>query len=324
MRSAAPISTVLLTDYAWPDIEVEREVIEKGNSRLVAGPSVAASADEIEALVTQHQPAAIMTCWAEVSRRAIEASARLRVVARLGVGLDNIAVSAATARGVWVTNVPDYCVDEVSDHAVAMALAWTRGLLKFDRQVRSGRSSPATAKLRRMSSLTCGIVGLGNIGKATARKLAAFGCRILVHTRTPDPQLNVEFADLASLLARSDIVILHLPYTAETHHMIDARALSQIKAGALLINVSRGAVVDSSALTDALRSGRVAGAALDVWEGEPEIPAPWKDHPDVLLTPHVAFSSMTSIIELRRRAAEDVVRVLSGQRPLQPCNQVSS
>jgi D-3-phosphoglycerate dehydrogenase / 2-oxoglutarate reductase len=316
-------STVLLTDYAWSDAAIERQIIERGNLRLVVGPAIAASVDEIEALVSQHQPAAIMTCWAKVSERAIAASAGLKVVARLGVGLDNIAVGAATSRGVWVTNVPDYCVEEVSDHAVSMALAWTRGLVKFDRRVRLGLTDPATAKLKRMSSLTCGIVGFGNIGKVTARKLTAFGCRVLAHTRTPKPEdKTVSFADLKSLLGSSDIVILHLPYTADTHHLIDATTLSQLKHGSFLINVSRGALVDSSALTDALSSGRLAGAALDVWEGEPGIPEAWKAHPDVVLTPHIAFSSDASIAELRRRASEEVVRVLAGQRPLKPCNVV--
>ena len=317
-------STVLLTDYAWPDVGIERQIIEQGDLRLVVGPATAVPAPEIEALIRQHQPAAIMTCWAQISERAIAASTGLKVVARLGVGLDNIAIDAATSHGVWVTNVPDYCVEEVSDHAVSMALAWARGLVKFDRRVRLGVTDPATAKLKRMSSLTCGIVGFGNIGRATARKLSAFGCRLLTHARTPDPQDKaVAFTGLTRLLASSDIVILHLPYTADTHHLIDARALSQFKHGSLLINVSRGSVVDSSALTDALSSGQLAGAALDVWEGEPSIPDSWKTHPDVVLTPHIAFSSDASIEELRRRASEEVVRVLAGQRPFQPCNEIS-
>jgi D-3-phosphoglycerate dehydrogenase / 2-oxoglutarate reductase len=315
---------VLLTDYAWSDVTVERQIIERSKLHLVVGPATAAPVDEIEALIQRHQPAAIMTCWAQVSKRAIAASSRLKVVARLGVGLDNIAVEAATARGVWVTNVPDYCVEEVSDHAVSMALAWARGIVKFDRRVRLGLAAPSTARLKRMSSLTCGIIGYGNIGKATARKLAAFGCRLLVHTRSPNTQDHtVSFAELGLLLASSDIVILHLPHTAETHHVIDADALSHFKQGSLLINVSRAALVDSQAVTDALSSGQLGGAALDVWEGEPGIPEAWYKHPDVVLTPHIAFSSDESIAELRRRASEEVVRVLAGQRPLQPCNEIA-
>jgi D-3-phosphoglycerate dehydrogenase / 2-oxoglutarate reductase len=317
-------ATVLLTDYAWPDAAIEQQVMDSSNLRLVVGPAVAAAPSEIESLVRQHQPAAIMTCWAQVSERSIAASAGLKIVARLGVGLDNIAVDAATAQGVWVTNVPDYCVEEVSDHAVAMALAWTRGIVKFDRRVRQGRTDPATAKLKRLSSLTCGIIGFGNIGRVTARKLAAFGCGVLAHSRTSKSREGtVGFTDLGSLLAQSDIVILHLPYTRETHHLIDTKALAQFKPGSLLINVSRGALVDSAALTEALASGRLSAAALDVWEGEPGIPDVWKVHPDLVLTPHMAFSSDVSIAELRRRASEEVVRVLAGQRPLQPCNEIS-
>ena len=317
-------ATVLLTDYAWPDLAIEREIMERNKLRLVVGPAIAAPVSEIDLLIRRHQPAAIMTCWAQVSKQAIESASGLKVIARLGVGLDNIAVQAATSHGAWVTNVPDYCLEEVSDHAVSMALAWARGLVKFDRRVRLGLMDPAAARLKRMSSLTCGIVGFGHIGKVTARKLSAFGCRVLVHTRTPDPQDGtVIFTDMVSIFANSDIVILHLPYARATHHLIDAQALSQFRPGALLINVSRGSLVDSEALTAALDSGKLAAAALDVWEGEPSIPEAWSSHPDLVLTPHIAFSSDVSIAELRRRASEEVVRVLAGQRPLQPCNEIS-
>lgn len=135
--------TVLLTDRAWPDNTVERDVLEKAGFRLVSGPADPASAGTIDELAQRHQPAAILTCWATVSARAITAAAPLRIVARMGVGLDNIDVAAATDRGVLVTNVPDYCVQEVSDHAVALVLAHTRGLTTADREVRAGRWNPA-------------------------------------------------------------------------------------------------------------------------------------------------------------------------------------
>ena len=136
----------------------------------------------IDALVAEHQPAAILTCWAPVSATAIASAAALQVVARMGVGLDNIAVAAATQRGVLVTNVPDYCVEEVSDHAVGLVLAWTRGLVAADREVRAGRWNPAGARLRRLSNLTCGVVGYGRIGRATAAKLRALGARVVAST----------------------------------------------------------------------------------------------------------------------------------------------
>lgn len=313
--------TVLLTDYAWPDDSVERGIIEAAGMRLVSGPATPAPATDIEALVREHQPSAIMTCWAQVSAAAIASAPGLKIVARLGVGLDNIAVDAATERKVRVTNVPDYCVEEVSDHAAGFALAWTRGLVFFDREVRAGRWVPSDAKLRRLSELTCGIVGFGRIGRATARKLGAFGCRLLAH----DPHLSgdtdgARAVSLEALLAESDIVIVHAPLTSGTHHLINRERLALMRPGGLLINVSRGGIVDTDAVIDALQSGQLSGAALDVLESEPSVPAALLAQPGAMLTPHVAFSSDASLLELRRRAAEEVVRVLRGEAPRNPCN----
>jgi D-3-phosphoglycerate dehydrogenase / 2-oxoglutarate reductase len=313
--------TVLLTDYAWPDDSVERGIIEGAGMRLVSGPADPAPASRIESLARDCQPAAIMTCWAQVSAAAIESAKPLKIVARLGVGLDNIAVDTATSRGIWVTNVPDYCVEEVSDHAVGFALAWTRGLVHFDREVRAGHWAPASARLRRLAELTCGIVGFGRIGRATARKLSAFGCRLLSHDPYPSaPVPGVESAGLESLLSRSDIVIVHAPLTPATHHLIDAQRLALMRPGGLLINVSRGAVVDTDAVTRALQEGRLGGAGLDVLESEPAVPQTLQAQPGAMLTPHVAFSSDASLLELRRRAAEEVVRVLKGDHPREPRN----
>lgn len=314
--------TVLLTDYAWPDDTVERSVIEGAGFALVAGPSEPAPAEVVEELAAEHRPAGILTCWAPVSAAAIEACPDLRIVARLGVGLDNIAVEAATGRGVWVTNVPDYCVEEVSDHAVGMVLAWTRGLAAFDREVRSGSWNPAGARLRRLATLTCGIVGYGRIGRATAGKLRAFGCRILVSDPSAVPGTpGIEPVTLDDLLRRSDVVILHAPLTERTRHLIGAGQLALMRPGGLLVNVSRGGLVDTGAVVAALDSGHLGGAALDVLESEPDVPAGLLTQPGALITPHVAFSSDASVTELRRRAAEEVVRVLTGEPPAHPCNR---
>jgi D-3-phosphoglycerate dehydrogenase len=313
--------TVLLTDYAWPDDSIERNIVEAAGMRLVSGPATPLTADGIEALAREHQPSAILTCWAPVSTAAIAAAPELQIVARLGVGLDNIAVDAASARGIWVTNVPDYCVEEVSDHAVGFALAWTRGLVRFDREVRAGRWDPATARLRRLAELTCGIVGFGRIGRSTARKLGAFGCRLLAH----DPYLSADAegaqsVTLDTLFSQSDIVIVHAPLTETTRHLVNRERLALMPHGGLLINVSRGGVVDTDAVIEALGSGQLSGAALDVLESEPNVPDALRSHPGAMLTPHVAFSSDASLVELRRRAAEEVVRVLQGVAPQQPRN----
>ena len=315
-------SLVLLTDRAWPDDAIERAIIEGAGFTLASGPPIAGTATEIEALVQAHEPSAIMTCWAPVSATAIAGPRDLKVIARLGVGLDNIDVTAATARGAFVTNVPDYCVEEVSDHAVGMLLAWARGLVSFDRSVKSGAWAPASARLHRVRDLTVGIFGLGRIGSLTARKLAAFGVRLIAHNRGPLPRLDVavEAVTFEALLDQSDVVIIHAPLTEETRHRFGSHTFARMKFGALLINLSRGPIVDNAALNEALDSGRLGGAALDVVDGEPTPPADIVARPDVIVTPHIGFSSSASLAELRRRAAEDVVRVLRGEAPLHPCN----
>ena len=316
--------SVLITDYAWPDLSIERAIIEAAGLRLIAGPPEPASAGSIEEMVRQHQPASILTCWARVSADAVNANQSLRHVGRIGVGLDNIDVASCTARGIPVTNVPDYCVEEVSDHALALTLAWARGVVHFDREVHSGQWQPASAKLRRVSELTIGVVGYGQIGRATVRKFRALGCQLLVHTAHPPYGSDQpRFVELDELLAGSDVVILHLPLLPSTLHIMDADRLARMKSGALLVNVSRGGLVHSEALAAALRSGHLSGAGLDVLETEPLVPSELAYQSNVLLTPHVAFSSTASLAELRRRAAEESVRVLAGQRPRHPCNNVS-
>jgi len=312
---------VLLTDYAWPDLSIERSLIEGAGMTLVAGPSTPASAEEIAALARQHDPHAIMTNWAKVNADAIAACSDLAVVARLGVGLDNIDCEAADRAGAIVTNVPDYCVEEVSDHAIALMLDWARGVSALDREVKDGLWNPAGARLRRVRNLTVGIVGFGRIGRRTAQKLAGFGCRVLANNRsgTIEPGAGAVFASVEALVSVSDVVMLQVPLTPQTRHLVSAGLLKQFKPGALLVNVSRGVVVDSDALRAALDSGQLGAAALDVVEGEPQPPSWMLTHPRVVLTPHVAFSSDASLEELRQRAAEEVVGVLNGQPPRHLC-----
>jgi len=312
---------VLLTDYAWPDCSVEKAVIEGAGFQLVAGPSVPATAEVITELTRVHQPAGILTCWAPVTAATIAASADLQIIARLGVGLDNIAVDETTRQGIWVTNVPDYCVEEVSDHAVAMLLAWARGLAKYDRETKSGVWNPAGAQLRRVRDLTCGIIGFGRIGRRTAEKLSGFAVRLIAHAPSfTAVSAGVAPVSLDELLRRSDVIIVHAPLTAATRHLLDQKRLALVKAGAFLINVSRGGIVNTDALVDALENGRLSGAALDVLESEPQVP-PGLLRADVILTPHVGFSSEASVNELRRRASEEIVRVLGGESPRHPRNR---
>jgi D-3-phosphoglycerate dehydrogenase len=321
---------ILLTDHPWPDVEIEREICERAGHKLIAGPIEVQPREAIDAFVAEHQPNAIMCCWAPVSETAINSPSDLRVVARLGVGLDNIAIPAATARGAWVTNVPDYCVEEVSDHVIAMLLAHWRGVVDFDRRVKQGEWNPASARLIRTRNMTVGIIGFGRIGRMTARKLAlGFGARVLVtspsvmqeHVVGTEIEPGVIAATVPLIQSEADAIVLHLPLTAANQRMIDDEFIAACKRKPLLINVSRGGLIDNDALVRGLEQGRLGGAALDVVDGEPTPPRLLVDRGDVIVTPHIAFTSDASLAELRRRCTEDVVRVLRGQMPLHPCNE---
>jgi D-3-phosphoglycerate dehydrogenase len=315
---------VLLTDFTWEAPVVERATYGAAGHELVVAPA----GDEASLCAAAEGCAAITTCYAKVTARVIEAAGPgLRHVARYGVGVDNIDIAAATARGVLVTNVPDYCVDEVSDQALAMMLDLGRRTTALDRAMRAGQWAPqAAGPIYRLRGRTVGVIGLGRIGSATTAKVAAFGLRVIAH----DPYLTPEQAaargaqlvDLPTLLAESDYITIHAPLTDETRHIINAETLARMKPTAYLVNTARGPLVDNDALVAALRAGRIAGAGLDVQEGEP-LPT---THPlyaldNVLLAPHVAFYSEESLVDLQRRVADEVVRVLAGQPPRNPINR---
>ncbi len=305
----------MITDHPWPGTDIEAAICAAAGFELVdASPGDDPAA--VRALAAG--AVGILTNWAPITAALIAACPELRVVTRLGVGLDNIDLAAAAARGVVVTRVPDYCVEEVSDHAVAMVLAWARGITFFDRQVRSGRFDPGARALRRVRDLVVGIWGAGRNGRATAGKLAAFGCTVLVDDRHPEAAGPHQAVPVDELLARSDVVSVHLPLTEETRGIVDARALARMRPGSLLVNTGRGRLVDVDALVAALDAGRPGAAALDVLPEEPYVPPSLAARDDVLVTPHVAFASIESVAEVRRRATEDLVRVLRGQSPLDP------
>jgi D-3-phosphoglycerate dehydrogenase / 2-oxoglutarate reductase len=306
---------VVITDHPWAGTEVERAICAAAGYELVD----AAPGDDPAAVRAAAEDAVgILTNWSPVTAALIGSCPRLRVVTRLGVGVDNIDVAAAAARGVVVTRVPDYCVEEVSDHAVAMVLSWARGITFFDHEVRAGRFDPGARALRRVRDLVVGVWGAGRNGLATGRKLVGFGCRVLVDDRHLAAGGRFEAVPVPELLARSDVVSVHLPLTAETRGIVDARALSTMRPGSLLVNTGRGRLVDVDALAAALDAGRPGAAALDVLPDEPHVPAVLAGRDDVLITPHVAFASVESVAEVRRRATEDLVRVLRGEPPLHP------
>lgn len=308
---------VLITDYAWPSLEIERAILGTAGAEM----SVAETGEEAELMRLAPTADAILTNWKRVTPAVLEAAPRCRIVSRYGVGLDNIAVDDATRLGILVTNVPDFCVDEVSDHTMALLLASARSVVKFARATRDGIWDLQVGRpLPRLRGQTLGLVGFGNLARAVVPKALGFGLKILAYTPRIAADALAPFGtattDLDLLLRESDYVSLHVPLTAHTRGMIDRDVLRRMKPSTFLINTSRGAVIDEAALLEALTNGWIAGAALDVLSHEPPDPAnPLLSLPNVIVTPHAAFYSEPAIAELERRATERVVKALHGDIP---------
>jgi D-3-phosphoglycerate dehydrogenase len=247
--------------------------------------------------------------------------ARCRIIAHYGTGLDRLDVAAATRRGIWVTNGPRYAVDEVSSHAIALLLAAARKIVAADRAVRAGRwHIKPIVPLHRIAGATLGLLGLGNIARATARKGAALGLRVIAHDPYADPAVfaaeAVERVTFEDCLARADFLSIHLPLTDETRAIVDRTALARMKPGAILVNTSRGGVIDEAALIEALRTGRLAAAGLDVFAHEPlATDHPLLALPNVTVSGHIAFYSEEAIQQMQRDAAEQVAAALGGTVP---------
>lgn len=307
---------ILICDHPWPDLRIEREILSGAGLEAVEAP------DPSEATLASlaADVRGIVTCFARVTARVIAAPADLAIVARFGTGVDMIDLDAARGRGAVVTNVPEYCTDEVAEHALALLLALVRGVVRLDGQVRAGRWSADPGPLGRIVGSTVGVVGFGKTGRALARRLSALGAEVLVHARRRDDEAaGVRHVGLDELLASCDAISLHLPLTDETAGLVDEAFLRKMRPGAVLVNTARGGLVDSAALAAALRSGHLGGAAVDVLPAEPPADEPLLDAPNLVVTPHVAYISEASVATLRRLACEDVVRVVAeGRPPLRP------
>ncbi|HSC24301.1 MAG TPA: C-terminal binding protein [Casimicrobiaceae bacterium] len=304
----------VVTDHHYTDIAAALHVLADARIDAVVG----ACRSEEEAIALCRDADAVINQHVPVTARALDAWPRCRGIVHFGKGVDNIDVAAASKRGVWVANVRDANWDEVSNHVLAMLLAWARGLPAFDRDVRRGIWNHRSAVPRhRLAGQTLGIVGFGDIGRVLAAKANGLGLRVLACSRRSIVADHVTFVDLDELLRRSDYVSIHVPLTDATRRMIGERELSTMKREAFLINTSRGGVIDQAALVAALQSRRIAGAGLDVTDPEP----PAADDPllaldNVILTPHAAWYSEQSREHVTVQAAREVVRILREGRPL--------
>lgn len=308
---------IVITDLDQDRITEEQAVADAAGAELV----LAQAHSEDEVIEAAQGADALLVQYAPITRRVLEALPSVRAIGRYGVGVDTLDLVAATDLGVAVSNVPDYGTEDVSDHAVALAVSLSRGVVELDRNLRAGITSLAPVKpLHRLSTRTFGVIGLGRIGAATARKARALGFSVHGYDPMREPGTTTEdgiaVRTQEEVLAGSDVISIHVPLTEQTHHLISTEALARMRPGSMLVNTSRGGVVDTAAVVEALQSGHLRGAGLDVFETEP-LPqdSPLRDCPTAVLTPHASWYSEESETELKRRVIENVVEVLSGRRP---------
>ncbi|WP_105384463.1 C-terminal binding protein [Neorhizobium alkalisoli] len=294
---------------------LDAEFIER---TLLTEDELIAEAKDADALMVLREP---------ITARVLSELKNLKVIGRFGVGLDSIDVEAATKAGVQITYVPDSNLDEVSTHTMALILSFARKLKVYDSAVRQGRWAAMDdgAGIARPSGQVVGLIGFGQIGRLTAGKARAFGYEIIAY----DPYMSAEKVTAAGarpvsldeLLAQADFVSLHIPVTPETRNIISAETLKKMKRGAVVINVSRGGLVDEAALADAIRSGHIAGAGIDTFEKEPPSPNnPLLSLDQVIVSPHAAHYSAQSYAEVRSKVFADVAAVLKGEKPRYPVN----
>jgi D-3-phosphoglycerate dehydrogenase len=303
---------VVVSDQVFPTVDLERALLAEIDAELQV-----ASGDVEEVLSVAGDADAILNTYLPWSAESIGRLEKCRIIARYGIGFDNVDLAAARDAGIVVTNVPDYSVEEVATHGLALILAALRKVVAADRSVRAGEWSVDHFRpIRRLSTLTIGLVGYGRIGRQIAAPLEALGATIVAH----DPYLSPgpEFPPLLSLeelLGTADVISLHLPLTDETRGIIGTGTLANVKEGAILVNTSRGPLIDLDALGEALRSGRLSAAALDVFDSEPIDPSRIEGIPNLIATPHMAYYSEEALQESQRKAATQVIKVLTDQQP---------
>jgi phosphoglycerate dehydrogenase-like enzyme len=310
------MTRALFTEHDYPDVDLERGVLEAAGIELVLG-----DCKTEDALILEGRDVdAFLVQYASITEKVILALPHLGIVSRIGAGFDTVDTVACARHGVWVANSPDYGVGEVATHALSLVLALIRNVVGYNRDVNAGTwHYLSSGWLRRASEMTLGIVGLGRIGK----RMAHISRNTFKRVIACDPYLidgdfpaYVERADLGALFEQSDAVSVHTPLNDETRGMIDERVLRRMQPGSFLVNTARGAVVSVDHLLDALDSGILAGAGLDVLPVEPPPPeSRLLGHPKVILTPHAAYFSEQSEVELRRKAAQNIVTWVKTGRP---------
>jgi len=315
---------VAVADSVFPNLDPARELLSSigAEIQLAAEPTP----DAIMKLAKDAD--GVLVTYAKITADMIRQMTKCRIISRFGIGVDNVDIPVATEKGIVVTKVPDYCIDEVSDHAMALLLSAVRKIPMGTEQVHAGTwKMPNFVPIHRLRGSVLGLAGFGRIPQLVAPKAQAFGMKVIAF----DPYLpkevftkaGVEQVDFPTLLKRSDYISVHSPLTPETKGLFNADAFKQMKKGAYIVNTARGPVIDEQALAAAIDSGHIAGAGLDVMTTEPPVNSPLIGKKNVIITPHTSFYSDESLVELQTKAAQEVANVLTGKAARNPVNDVT-
>jgi D-3-phosphoglycerate dehydrogenase len=309
-----------VTDSVFPTLDPAKAALARLNPSYRMSKSV--NADDIVAVAKDAD--AVLVTYAKLTREVLTQFTRCKAIGRFGLGVDNIDLPTAKEKGIAVNYVPDYCIREVSDHAMALLLSLIRKIPLSNKLVQSGRwEMPAVVPIRRIEGTVLGLIGFGHIPRLVAPKAQAFGIRVIAHDPFAKPDVfkaaNVESVDLDTLFKTSDYVSMHAPLLPATRGMMNAAAFAKMKKGAYIVNTARGPLIDEPALIAALDSGQIGGAGLDVVAAEPLAKdSPLLGRDNVIISPHTAFYSIEALNELQTKCATDVARVLSGEKAVYP------
>tara|TARA_B110000438_G_scaffold169354_1_gene161874 strand:+ start:7637 stop:8620 length:984 start_codon:yes stop_codon:yes gene_type:complete len=307
----------VVTDYVWPNLNIEKKILNENNIEIVDANNFSKS----ELINEVADADALLFCFKEIDSEILEAAKICKVAARYGIGVDNIDIKKCTELGIVVTNIPDYCLEEVSDHAISMIISLNRRIYEHWSLVKNGGWNDLNLDIPvlRLSESILGIVGFGRIGKTISKRISSLGIKSIAY----DPFLNtgdiiddVEIVSFENLLEKSDFITVHVPLNESTHHLFSEDEFKKMKNNAILINCARGGLVDENAASIALSNGDIGGVGLDVIE---DISAnhisPLYENKNVIITPHTAFFSKSSGEELQTRTSEEIVRVIYGNTP---------
>jgi D-3-phosphoglycerate dehydrogenase len=315
---------VAVADSVFPNLDPARDVL----SAIGADIQLAAEPTPDAIMKLAKDADGVLVTYAKITADMIRQMTKCRIISRFGIGVDNVDIPVATEKGIVVTKVPDYCIDEVSDHAMALLLSAVRKIPMGTEQVHAGTwKMPNFVPIHRLRGSVLGLAGFGRIPQLVAPKAQAFGMKVIAF----DPYLpkevftkaGVEQVDFPTLLKRSDYISVHSPLTPETKGLFNADAFKQMKKGAYIVNTARGPVIDEQALAAAIDSGHIAGAGLDVMTTEPPVNSPLIGKKNVIITPHTSFYSDESLVELQTKAAQEVANVLTGKAARNPVNDVT-